>query len=270
MYGELLVYARITYLFIVLIYFSILDIKYRDIPDRQVWASLAGAIILFLASIPLHIGYGIEFFIAYLAVSLFLGPILFYGLYKTDMIGGADVVVVAEIALLLPTPDIYSYTLMARESLMPIRFPPILPILLYSNLLIVVIIPFNIVYNMLRYRSVYSSLKTSFSKKLVLLATAKPVKAIDYLKLKHRYLLEEFRVTEHGVERSIRTSFDINEEYTDHQRIVKELIDKGLIKPDEYIVVTYGIPYLVPLLLGTALFMVIGDLLMQILFQALA
>ena len=270
MYEFPLTIAKICYILIVLTYFSILDIKYRDIPDKHAWASLVGAIILFLLSIPIDLNYGLTMFTIYTLVSMLLGPLLFYGLYKIDMIGGADVIVVAEISLLFPLPSIYKYTLFARELIMPIHLPPILSILLYANLLIAVIIPFNILYNLVKYKNIYRSLKTGLARKIILLATAKPVKAKDYLILKHRYLLEEFKVTNEGIERTIRTSFDINEEYTDHQKLIRELISNGLLNPDDYIIITYGIPYIVPILLGTLLFMIFGDLVIQYLFLALS
>ena len=268
MYEFSLIIAKICYIFIVLTYFSILDIKYRDIPDKYAWASLVGAIILFLFSIPIDLKHGLTMFTIYTLTSMLLGPLLFYGLYKTDMIGGADVIVVAELALLFPLPTIYKYTLFAGTRIMPILLPPILPILLYTNLLIAAIIPFNILYNLIRYKNVYRSLKTSLVKKIILLATAKPVKARNYLTLKHRYLLEEFKVTNEGIERTIRTSFDIDEEYRDHQKLIRELISKGLLSPDDYIIITYGIPYIVPIMLGTLLFMILGDLVIQYLFLA--
>ena len=83
-------------------------------------------------------------------------------------------------------------------------------------------------------------------------------------------MLEEFKVTNEGIERTIRTSFDINEEYTDHQKLIRELISNGLLNPNDYIIITYGIPYIVPILLGTLLFMIFGDLVIQYLFSALS
>lgn len=269
MYEYPLTIAKICYVLIVLTYFSILDIKYRDIPDKHVWTSLIGAITLFLLSIPSDINYGITMFAIYILISMLLGPVLFYGLYKANMIGGADVIVATEISLLFPLPSIYKYTLLAKESIIPIYFPPILPILLYTNLLIAIFVPFNILYNLLKYKNIYHSINANTITKIILLAIAKPVKARDYLSLKHRYLLEEFKITRNGVKRIIRTTFNINEEYTDHQKLIRKLINEGLLNPDDYVIITYGIPYIVPILFGTILFMVFGDLVIQYLFSIL-
>ncbi len=267
---EVLEYIKIVYIIGVLIYFSILDILYRDVPDKLAWGSLAVSFILGLASIPLYFRYSSDLVILYSVMSMFLGPGIMYGLYKMGLMGGADVIVLTDIAVLFPLPTIYEVIVTPfNQALIPLRLPPILPILLYANLSVLIVIPFNIVYNLVKYHRFYSKLNISISKKIILLATAKPVKANDYLKLKHRYLLEEFNIDGGTLVRSPRTTFDISEEYTDHQELIRNLLEKGYLKPEDRVLVTYGIPYIVPILLGLIIFLVFGDSLVARLLLAL-
>ena len=104
---HVIAYIKIIYGIIILTYFSYLDIKYREIPDKTVWAVVAGALILFLASIPTFLGNTID--IIYSLVSIIVGPLLLYLLYKMNLMGEADVYVVLAIAFLFPSTSIYSF-----------------------------------------------------------------------------------------------------------------------------------------------------------------
>ncbi len=257
---SVLVYVKIAYVVVMLTYFSILDIKYRDIPDKQVWFSLGIAVLLFILSIPGYLElYNIRFFLSYLLMTIVIGPLILYILYYKDLIGDADVVIASEIAILFPVVKIYDYVYMKTSVV--IHLPPIIPILLYTNLLVLVLLPIIIVKNIVLHRNIYRGVETGFFKKIVLLATSKPVKVCDYLKMKHVFPLEEFIIDKDGVKRRFRTTFSIQEDYRDHQERLKELIRKGVIDKDTVMIVTYGIPYLVPMLLGFILFLLIGDLL---------
>ncbi len=257
---EILLYIKIVYTIVMLSYFSILDIKYRDIPDRQVWFSLGVSILLFLASIPLYLStYRLLFILVHILIALVVGPLVFYILYLRDLIGDADVVIASELAILYPTPEIYNVVLVKTG--LEIHIPPIIPMLLYTNLLIIVLIPVIALKNLLLHHNLYSGLKTGFFRKLVLLATSKPVTVSQYLCMKHTYPLEELYVENGVLKRRFKTTFSIQEDYREHQERLRELLEKGYVSRDTVIIVTYGIPYVVPMLLGFLLFLVIGDLL---------
>lgn len=258
--------AKTVFTLFVLGFFSILDIKYRDIPAVYVWISLGIAILL--ASISFYIYvilYSASLLIIYFIISLLVGFVLLYILYIMGFLGEADVFIGFELAILYPTPDVYDLVLFKAP--IGIRMPPVIPIMIYSNILVAVLIPLLVIAN-LRHKELYTKYNVSFTKKILLLITSKPVKIKDYLNMKHVYPLEIIKEEEGRLVRSIRTTFDINEDYRVHQETIKSLVEKGLLKDSDYIIITYGIPYILPILLGFILFLTIGETPIVLLIKA--
>ncbi len=254
------------YCIAVLSIFSYYDLKYRDVPDRYVWISLFIAMMLFIYSTiyymsvykPLNIVYG------YIALSLLLSGGLFTVLYLFDMIGEADVLIVFEIALLFPFIDLYDIVLYLVKA--PLHLPPILPIVLYSAVFSIVFALVKTIYVSIRYHKLLPR-ELSLTKQLILLLVGRPMKIKDYLQTKHYYPLTIYTVGEEGIVKSYRFTFNVEEEeYGVHQEKLRKLLDEGLVSSEEYIWVTYGIPYLVPLLAGYLFFLVLGDTPLLLLF----
>ncbi len=251
--------VKIIYAFMILGYFSILDIKYRDIPDRLIWSSLGLSILFLLISIPYYIVY-----VKMLNTIIFLTTILVEGLivsmlillYFYDLIGGADVVVISELLLLFPLCDLYGYTVLRYECILHI--PPVLIALIYASISFVVIFPVKALITLIKYRR-FIPRDLSLSKKIILVFTGTVVPVSRYLGMKHYYPLTVFNVVDGRVVKGFRSTFNISEDYWIHQERLKKLIDEKLISPDEPIWVTYGIPFIVPLLIGYTILILMGD-----------
>ncbi len=260
---QVLEYVKSSIAFLFLIHFSILDLRTRSIPDRLVCLFLAISLTLMIASIPNYTAYSLSEAIFYAVIDASLGPMLLYALFKVKLIGDADVVVVSSLTLLHPLPNIYDCVLINVS--VPVKMPPILPIILYANLMVVLYLPANIVVNLVKYGEFYRSIKTGFWKKAILLAESRPVEAEKYISMKHRYLLEDYKLTDGGLAREVKLSFNILEDYATHRGVVEKLLNEGFLKPRDLVLTTYGIPFIVLLLLGYAVFLLVGDTPMLIL-----
>jgi len=257
LYGYILV-VKIMYTVLVLSWFSYYDIKYRDIPDRYVWLSLIVSIILFIASIPFYLGrFGYQLLIGYTVLSILLSTGFFAMLYFMGFIGLADVFVVSEIALLFPLIDVYDIIYYKIE--FPFHLPPVLPIILYSTISSLIIMLFKSLFISIKH---YDKLPQDIplSKKIALMFMARPMTIRDFLSTKYYYPLTIFKIEDNVLKRITRLTFDVEEEeYWEYQEEFRKLVEEGLLSPDEYVWVTYGVPYMVPLLIGFILFLILGD-----------
>lgn len=248
-----------VYMLIVLVYFSILDIKYRDIPDKLIWFSLGVSIVLALISAPYYVSVfnvlPLPLFLVTLLTSIMIVLVLVL-MYYFGYMGGADVIVICELAVLFPFYTVYRISLMGRTCMF--HLPPITLILLYAASSIILIVVSKILVGVARHRR-YLPRNTSISTKILLLAFGKPVRIKEYLGMKHYYPLSVIKDTPSGIEVTYRFGFDVEEEYYEHQEYLRSLMDRGVVDPDDYIWVTLGIPFVVPLLLGYLLLLVFGD-----------
>ncbi len=258
-FSALMLWVKVIYAIVVLSYFSVLDIKYRDIPDKLVWLSLVGAAVLTgidYSGVTESLVHG-DFLVS--AISLVVSVIvilLMVLMYFMDYMGGADVIVVSELFILFPFFKLYM--LSPFSNLCIIHLPVLLTLLLYSTLSLLLLFLVRGVYGIIKYYKMLPD-DLSTAKKLAIIFIGKPVHVRVYLRLKHYYPLEVFEAGENGVRRSFRLGFNVSEEYYEHQEAIKRLLERGLISDDEYIWVTIGIPFIVPVLLGFLLLLVLGD-----------
>ncbi len=257
--SDLLMYVKIIYGFASLLVFSIYDLRYREIPDKYVWGFLGGCILLFVFSLSIcNINYPLQFMLVYIITSLVIVPGLFFVLYKLDYIGEADFYVVLGLSFLFPLGNIYRYAVLYEDSMF-IHMPPIIVMVLYSTAILVIMTLFRGLVFGLAWKK-YLPKNLRIYKKVLLLFIGRPMRIKDFLESKHYYPLTVFKPSNEGVEVSYRLSFSVEEEdYRIHQDKLKELIDKGIVDPQQIIWVTYGIPYIVALLFGYLLLLVLGD-----------
>lgn len=247
--------VKIVFSLIVLFIFSIYDIKYRDIPDIYVWSFLGISIVLFIFTITQY--EFTVFLISFIMMSLLFGGGVPLALYFLGYMGAADVIAIVSLAFLFPYTDIYKYSLLT-SGVEGVHIPPIFVIILYSTIVYLVYLPFKIMYILLVHRDKLPR-NISYLLKLIYLLTGTPMKISDYLRKKHYYPLTVFKENDQGVEVIYRSSFSVEEDYIDHHENLKRLISKGKISPNNYIWVTYGIPYIVLLLFGLVMLLIIGD-----------
>lgn len=239
---------------------SIYDIKYREIPDKHVWGSFYISLALFAITIAVQLSNqpsSITAIVVYTSLSIFSGTGLFSIMYLMGLVGKADVFVITELALLLPTPDVYSIVVYEMGNIL--RLPPVLLIVLYSAFISILIGASRSFLVSIIYRKAIPR-DLPLVKKLVLVLTGRPMSIKSYLSSKHYYPLTIFEVKEGKLTRKYRLTFSVEgEEYWEHQAKVQKLLEEGILSPNDYIWVTYGIPYIVPLLVGLIVFLVVGD-----------
>ncbi len=259
MISEVILLAKTIFIFTMLAYFSYLDIKYREIKDTYIYMYITFSVIFSIITFYTLASSNISLvtLIAYLAISIVCGPVLAYVMYKFKLMGLGDVYAIIGFSLTYFYVEIYDHVLFRTST--KLHLPPVIPLLLYANILMAITIPYNVIVNIVRYRQLIP--QTTIYKKILILINGRPMKIRDYLKTRHVYLLEDIVISpEGGIVRKYKSSFDINAEYIDEQRRIKELVEKGFLTLDDYIWTSYGIPYIVLLFIGFIILLIIGDL----------
>lgn len=266
-----LLYVRIFYAFSVLSVFSIYDVKYRDIPDKYVWFSLFVSIALFALTVTLYVvvldSLQLTLLILYIVFSFITGVGVFVLIYRLGFIGKADVFVIAELTLLFPYVDVYDFVVFRHRGVL--HLPPVIPIVLYSNIISLLFIVFKSMVFSVIYRK-FIPKDLPLRRRALLVIFGRPMSVSKFLLTKHYYPLTLIRLVDGNVVKTHRLTFKVEEEdYRVHQENLRELVSRGYIKPEEVIWVTYGVPYMLPLLITMVLFLLIGDYPLQLLFKRL-
>ena len=255
MFNQYFVLLKAFIAILFLAWFSVLDYKTRDIPDKYIWLWGFVSVALFVATLFLYRTV-LRLFIIYTILSIIIGPGLFGLLSYFELMGWADFFAILWITLMFPIPDLYQINIVSFPSFF--HFPPIIPIILYSSLSIALIAIFKGIHTLVKYRNLLPP-NTSIKDKLALIFTGRVVSIKEYLSMRHYYPLTIPKVKDGKTTYIVRRSFDIYEEYEEYQRELEEMLNKGLIKADDKIWVTYGIPFIIPLLLGFICTVIIGD-----------
>jgi len=246
--------ARTLIAIITLGYAAYTDIKTREITP---WLWLVASLV----SLPLTAyeawflisrGYSL-FCLLEIVMALIALPFIFY-LFRKGLFGGADM-----LAYIFLTVDMPWYPIaFGLRSIMPI---PLLT-LLYASLLVALFIPVKVIKNLSdkRFNEHAKEFGIKGLRKVRLASTATVMTVKEYLTKKFWYPLEVIEEEGNKVRRTLRPYFNVEEEYEDHQRMLKEMVDRGLIKEEDLIFVTYGIPFIVFMFLGFILALIIGDL----------
>jgi len=253
-----ILWFKLAFTLAILAWFSYYDSKYREIPDKHVWVTFAISLLLFGVSLPYYISYyRVQVVVVYVIFSVFVGIGFFYLLYVFGLMGKADVFVTAELVFLYPFIDIYEIVFL--KSKREILIPPITAILIYSALFSILLVVFKSTLTALKHREALPRDIPGYAK-LMLLVVGNPMRIREYLESKFYYPLTLLIVEGSSVRKEYRFSFNAEkEDYREHQKYFRELVEKGLVSPEDYIWVTYGIPFLIPLLLGFTTFMIVGD-----------
>lgn len=151
-----------------------------------------------------------------------------------DMMGGADF-----LALLVVT--------LAHPRIFP--KPLTYLTLVYSLVIPVVLILGNLVYGLMHFKQ-YKYLKCVKGSKIMLLLLGRPKKVDSFLNSRFTYLLT-VPVEQQRTLFECRASFSMDDSYEEKIRSnVRELLDKGVLKTDDLVWVTPGLPQIAFYLLG--------------------
>jgi len=219
----------------VLIVLSLYDIKTRELPRGLVYSSLLLLLIgriLYGVSVPHRLLLVYVMFdsilLAMMALMAWLG-----------FIGWGDVAALAIITVSSPTPSYAAHIM-----------PPLLLVLIYYVVIVGIIMVSTAIYNAVLHRDALSKLPGRY--KAIYLFIARPMRAQEILKKPGWWyplnLCGEYK-----------TSFNIYMDPPDIVKQVKQALNKGCIKKDSIIWVTYGLPGLPIITLAYVLALIIGD-----------
>lgn len=236
---------KIIYVLGFLLVFSIQDYRRREISDNLVYVFTGGSIVFCSLTIYMYKPPPL-----YLAFS-FMVPALFIAMYLAGLMGEGDVYVVFSLALLYPVPP--------HSSLLPgSLLPPSLSITVYSTLSIVLVSLLYGVYTLIRYRSLLKEVPLKY--RFIYPFIAKPMRLNEYLATEFYYPLTLIELKDNGVKTTYRLHYDVEEEDPRaYREMFKRLIESDVVPDTTYVWVSYGIPYIIPLFLGTIIFLLVGD-----------
>ncbi len=232
-WGKSLILEIITV--VVLIVLSLYDIKTRELPRGLVYSSL---LLLFVGRILYGLGMPHRFLLIYVIFDSILLAMMAL-MARLGLIGWGDVAALAIITVSSPTPSYAAHIM-----------PPLLLVLIYYVLVVGVIMVSTAIYNTIFHREALSKLPNRY--KVIYLFIARPMKAQKILKKPGWWyplnLCGEYK-----------TSFNIYLDPPDIVKQVKQALNKGCIKEDSIIWVTYGLPGIPIITLAYILALTIGD-----------
>ena len=210
---------------VTLLYASISDLRSREVRE-YVWIPAA----LLSITINLLLGNYNLLELALTSIPAFLVLIL----ALLDMMGGADFLALLVVTLAHP-----------RIFPKPITYLT----LVYSLIIPVVLILANLI-NGLRYFKYYRELKCVRGSKVLLLLLGHPQKVDSFINSKFKYLLT-IPLNQQRTLFECRASFSMDDAYEDEvKNNVRELVEKGVLKTDDLVWVTPGLPQIVFYLFG--------------------
>jgi len=241
-----------------LLYTSILDIKYREV-DWKVWL-VFGIISSILTFLEIMI-YG---FVITDLVRLVISVVMALGIgglaYYLDLFGGADFFALVVLAVMHP------WNPLKPLFKLKIELPFILTILVNSLIMSLIVPLTNVIRNLMNYKAI-SKLSIPMKYKIAYMFLGFPTTIGKYVKMKFSYPLTVYEISSTGrIKVKCRLTFSIEEEHYEHQEKLKRLVKKGLLRYNDIVWVTQGIPLLVFITLGYIVSLVFGDFILCFLF----
>ena len=232
---------------------SYLDVKYREV-NPKIWIifGLFGGILTIFEVLMK------KYLLLIAIVNIILGFSIGIISYYSGLFGGADFLCLFVLSIMHPYPPIRPIYYVGP------MYPFILTIAVNSLLLSLAIPIVNLIRNIKNHRHL-RRLKAPLKYKLLYLFIGYPVSIEKYLNMKFAYPLTILELHEDKLITRYRLTFDINEEHQEHQKNLKELIDKGVLRKDDVIWVTQGIPLLVFITLGYIMSLSLGDIIVYML-----
>ncbi len=242
--------AKVVFTITVFVVLSLKDIKTREI-DPKIWTIIIPLVLIFTLVNILFVGINALDLIVY-TIGVGMISLIAVLFYYVGLFGGADMFAMIALSLAVP---LNGYITIFNQLL----------IILVAGLVGLLTIPVLLVYNIIykNWCRLPSNIK-SF-KKIMLLATAIPVKVIDYVKGRYKffYPLTIYECSDKDILLTIRYSFNVDEEVSDHIAQLNKCIEQGKIVPNrDYLWITYGMPFIVNLTLAYILVIVfnLGEL----------
>ncbi|HWQ17008.1 MAG TPA: A24 family peptidase C-terminal domain-containing protein [Sulfolobales archaeon] len=223
---------------VMLVITSYMDLKTREI-DPRVWIPFViAAIVMLIARFSIHWD---SISVIYLLLSM-IPPSILFALGFLGMMGLADPIALAIVSLLIPEPPA------------GLLLPPSMVVLIIASIfmLILLVIPMLII-NLPRLGLISRHCGSKYLTTIIAL-TGFPISIRGFLGSKFLYPLIYPSLNEGKIQWICRWSFEIEEDPKAHREAIAMLLEKGYVSEREAIYVTWGVPYLVFLLLGVLLY----------------
>lgn len=239
-----------------LAYTSYLDVRYREV-DPKIWL-IFGVLGGILTAVEI---FANNYLLTIVTINIILGLVIGIISYILGLFGGADFLCLFILSIVHPYPPIKPLYYIG-----PI-YPFILTIVMNSLLLSLAVPIINFIRNIRNIRYLWS-LKAPLKYRLLYLLIGYPVTIKKYLKMKYTYPLIIYKYDKGKMDIKFRLTFNIEEEHQGHQEYFKTLINRGVLKEDDIIWVTQGIPLLVFITLGYITSISLGDIIVYTLFTS--
>jgi preflagellin peptidase FlaK len=244
---------KTTVSLIVLLVLSIQDYRTRELDARIVYLYLAFSICISLASfLTVEIPTLLKLF--YYIVSLSTTGGLFFILYKSGLIGDGDLYTTVSLGFLFPLPSTYQFTIYNPPG--SGILPPSIMIVLYGSISVIILMIVNATFVLVKYKFIVA--RTPLKYAVILPFLGKPVRVSDYVegKYRHYYPLQYYRVVNGGVVVEYKL---VTRVLGEDGKDVSSLLERGFVKPEDYIWVSPGIPFILYLLVGFIMLLILGD-----------
>ena len=246
---------KVAIVLVMLVYTSILDVKYREVEPR-VWL-VFGLLLSAITSYEIYqlaaVGVNPFTLAFYLLISVGLTSAVAFAFAYFELMGGADFFALLVISLAHPWKPFNAL----------LNVMPLFPLSMLANSALLSLTPgaYNLAYNLALRRDAIgglSSLKPY--RRLLVLVAGRPMRVSEFLRTKFTYLMEEFRVERGRIRREIRLGFRVSEEPSEDREKVRRMLERGLLSLSDYVWTTEGLPMLVFILAGYLLTLTLGDL----------
>lgn len=227
---------------IMLLVTSYMDLKTREIEPR-IWIPFG---IIAIALLVARVYAGDESIgPLYILLSL-IAPAILLALGMVGMMGLADPIAMLIVALLIPSPP------------PGLLIPPSMFILVLSSLsmLFSLVIPISI-YNT-RYLQMIRRICGSLYLTIVIATTGIAMPIERFERTRFLYPLVYPEKSGDSIRWICRASFNIDEDPEEHRARIRALVETGLINRKERIFVTWGVPYILFILIGAILYPILA------------
>lgn len=217
---------------------SYMDLRTREI-DPRVWIPFAAAAVIII--VVRILSSWDQFFMIYLLFSM-IPPAILLAMGLLGMMGLADPIALAIVSLLIPKPPT------------GLVLPPSIVILALASILMLFILVIPIFIMNIPRLSLISRYCGSRHSAILIALTGFPISIKRFLGSKFLYPLVYPSLGEGKMIWVCRGSFEIEEDPRIHREAIAMLLEKGYVGGEETMYVTWGVPYIVFILLGLLLY----------------
>ena len=261
--GLIIQTVKITSMLIMLLITSILDVKYREV-NPKIWLPfgfIGGTLTAYESYKLLAEGYmSLLHLTLFLLISIGITSSIMFIFSYLELIGGADFLAILVLSITHPWRPYPSL----------ITVIPFFPLSILANATLLSITPalYNMFYNLTFYNRYKETLRNvNFWKKLLIMVIGRPKSVSKYLKTKFTYLLQNFNVEDGRVSVEFKVDFKVHEDPSEDRAKVSKLIEGGILREDDMLWTTEGLPMICFILGGYLLTLTLGDVLLYLLIK---